>query len=272
MGGSLGLALKKNRPGINVAGYARRGETLREALRMGAIDEAFDSPAEAVRDADIVVFCVPVLSIPVLARLCRGYFKKDAIVTDVGSVKACLSGKMSSICKPAIFIGSHPIAGSERAGIEAATADLYVGSITIVAPAPGTDRNTARELSAFWKTVGSQPVDMTPAVHDRIIARTSHLPHLVSALLAAHAGKAAGTSVRHLCGTGFRDVSRLAEGSPEMWRDIIVSNRQNIIRELAAFQSETEKLLATIRRADTGRANAFLEQARSARRKLVLEK
>ena len=156
MGGSLGLALRRMPNAPTVCGYARRAATRKLAVKIGAVDEVFATPQDAVRLADIVVICTPVLSIPVLAKACIPALLPTAIVTDVGSTKAQLTSQMASL--HVRFIGSHPIAGSEASGLEASRADLYSGTVVILTPPGAVDRRAMACLSAMWRSVGARTI------------------------------------------------------------------------------------------------------------------
>ena len=270
MGGSLGLALKR-RPGApEVCGYGRREATRRLALERRAVDRAADSPQAAVRGADLVVFCVPVLSVPDLARRALPALAPGCLLTDVGSTKAHLCAEMRALLagSPATFIGSHPIAGSEEAGLEAARADLYDGAAAVITPA-GSPPDRAAELAAFWEGVGCRVIRMEPDEHDRLLARTSHLPHLVAALLAAAVHRGASAALGELCGTGFRDATRLAAGSADLWHDVVMTNREAIRAELAHFRGELDRLTALIEASDFEGVRRFLAQSRERRGELL---
>ena len=270
MGGALGLALKA-RGGVTVTGYARREATRLEALRLQAVDAVFADPAEAVRGADLAVLCVPVCSMPALAAACRGGLKPGCLVTDVGSTKALLTEeiRLSLRGSAAGFVGSHPIAGSEQQGLAAARADLYAGAVTIVTRDGSEPAEAVERICAVWRGVGSVVRVMDPAEHDRIMARTSHLPHVAAALVAATVGRANGTaSLGAFCGPGFRDVTRVAEGSPEVWLDILQSNRPAVAEELKALQARLGAVLAALEGQDAAALRQFLEESRAARRAL----
>lgn len=270
MGGSLGLALRSR--GVHVKGYARRAETRSDALIRGVVDEVFEHPQEAVEGAEVVVICVPIRGIPELIDACAGVWRAGMIVTDVGSTKAWVTEEAQARLrgKPAVFIGSHPIAGSERMGIEAARADLYEGAVVVVTPSEDTPGEARQIVRTLWTSVGARVHEMSPQEHDRVIGRTSHLPHLVAALLAYVVGRAEpAENWAAWCGPGFRDTTRIAEGSPEVWHDIIATNRDVLCEELNAFAAELEKLSRLIREDRSDSIKSFLEKARDRRRALV---
>lgn len=271
MGGSLGAALKaRSFPGT-VTAYARREATRTQAMERGFVDAVFEQPADAVDGADITVCCVPILSIPEVITACRERLKPGSVVTDVGSTKQDLAGLAAralagSRCE---FIGSHPIAGSERQGIDAGTADLYEGATVVVAPSgpatPGVD--LVREL---WTRVGARVVVMDPARHDRLLARTSHLPHLVASALALTIGRGEDSdAAAPFCGPGFRDTTRVAEGSPDVWLDIVRTNRVELARELRSFLGEIEELVRHLDAEDFDAVYAYLDRGRALRQALV---
>lgn len=270
MGGSLGLALKR-RGAARVVGYARRVETRRLALELGAADAVSDSASDAVRDADRVVFCAPVETIPALAAECRGAMRKGCVVTDVGSTKAELILKLEGLFGAGgpHFVGSHPMAGSEKTGVEAAHPDLYVNAITAVTPTDASDAEAVRHIAELWTSVGARVVRIDPAKHDALVARTSHLPHLAAAVLVASVGREITPDIRNFCGPGFRDTTRVASGSPEMWRDIVATNRAVILAELRNYEREMGRLVDMIERGDFDSLCSYLDRARVVRGDLL---
>jgi prephenate dehydrogenase len=271
MGGSLGKAVRSLRLAETVVGYARRPETRRLALRRRVVDRGCDRVEDAVQGADMVVFCVPVLAIPPLARICRPHLSRGCIVTDVGSTKAHLASELGRIFRGRgiRFVGSHPIAGSEQTGLEAARRDLYRGAVVAVTAAAGRDRLAAAKVARFWQALGATVVRMTPEDHDRIVARTSHLPHLAAAALVNAVCRRDDPIVRALCGPGFQDTTRVAEGSPEVWHDIVRSNRKAVLAELQAYRGILGDLAALVKSGQWKQVSRFLENSRRRRRQLV---
>ena len=273
MGGSLGLALKARGLCRSVTGYARREATRTEAVRLKAVDAVFADPADAVRDADLAVLCVPVFSMQALAAACRSGLQRGCLVTDVGSTKALLTEqiRLSLHDSGAVFIGSHPIAGSEQQGLEAARPDLYQDAVTIITSAGDEPADAVQKVRQFWTQLGAVVRMMDPAEHDRIMARTSHLPHVAAALIAATVGRENGAErIGPFCGPGFRDTTRVAEGSPDVWLDILQSNRPAVAHELRALRSRLDEVLAALERGDDAALRRFLEEGRAARRALRL--
>ncbi|MEM7391089.1 MAG: prephenate dehydrogenase, partial [Verrucomicrobiota bacterium] len=224
MGGSLGLALRGS--GWSRAGWARRSEVRDEAMEQDAVDEVFADPAEAVREADLVVICLPIQRIPELVGTIRDALKSGVIVTDVGSTKSTLMKTCGEILASTdgVFIGSHPIAGSEQQGLGAARADLYHEAVVVVTPEGALDDN--HPLVEFWQSLGSVVRVMSAEEHDRYLARTSHLPHMVASVLARTVGRDRLDETGFFCGTGFRDTSRVGGGAATNRCDNVQSHPQ----------------------------------------------
>ena len=269
MGSSLGLALKKRGEDVRVQGYARRAETCAAALKLGAADAVFDSPADAVAGADLVVICVPIWSIASLAEQVLPSLRPGAVVTDVGSTKSELVVRMDELFAghDACFVGSHPIAGSEKTGVDAGDPDLYEGRLTVVCPAADTPSSAITAVSNLWKSVGSEVVDMSAEQHDATLASTSHLPHMVAAALA----RAVPLENADFCGTGFRDTTRVASGSADMWVDIIDTNRAALEAELDRFHGELQGLISILRSGNGDDIRNWLEEAAGHRDRILDE-
>ena len=264
MGGSLGLALRSRRLARRVAGYARRPSVRRQALTIGAVDEVHADPREAARDADLVVFCVPILTIPRLVADCAPALRAGCVVTDVGSTKRLVIAAMERAVarRDVHVIGSHPIAGSETAGIGAARADLYRGMVVVVTPSPRTPTACLRMVKRFWKTLGARVKVLAPGKHDRALAATSHGPHLVAAALAESVLGRGDSTLGAFCGTGFRDSTRIAAGSETVWHDIAATNRESIGRELARVEKRLRYLRRNLEGNNLAPVKRFLARAR----------
>ncbi|MBA4388282.1 MAG: hypothetical protein C0404_09900 [Verrucomicrobia bacterium] len=268
MGASLGLAIKRRHPSCVVSGYARRAETRREALKRRIVDEVYDSPEAAVAGADIVVICLPVLMIPRFIRACRNHFAPSAVVTDVGSTKEAVTSDAERALRgtSACFVGSHPIAGSDETGLASARADLYKGAIVVVTPAgKARTESSTRRIAAFWRSLGATVCIMTPRRHDSVVARTSHLPHLAAAGLAATVLRKRDGESCMLCGSGFRDSTRIAGGSADIWHDIIKTNQASLRKELGEFQKTMSKLDSMLAKGNFRGLRKFLSDTREKR-------
>ena len=270
MGGSLGLALRR-RGLATVHVYARREETRKLAIEQGVADHVFAAPQEAVRNAEIVVFCTPICTIPEIARSCATSFGPDCVITDVGSTKSSLVSAMDEVVrgKSYYFVGSHPMAGSERVGLEAARADLYQGAVVALTPSVDTSLDALERIRTLWRGVGARVVDMLPDQHDHIVAKNSHLPHLVAALLVLTAGRDAGIVQKLLVGQGFRDSTRIASGSPDIWHDIVKTNRDAILLELEELRSRLLTLTDAVRSSDYESVRVLLSAAQHMRANLI---
>ena len=268
LGGSLGLALKRAGMAGTVRGVGRRPSTLDTAMALGAIDEASTDPAAAVRDADLVVICTPAaLVIPTLDSI-REAVPGGAIVTDVASTKAdiCAHARVTWP-KPLRFVGSHPMAGSEKFGPEHSTPDLYQGTVCLVEEGEDVDPDARAAVAELWSALGATVVDIDPAAHDRIVARTSHVPHITAAALSLLAD--CGEDVRPFVGNGFRDATRIADGRPEIWRDICLINAPAIRGGLTDLIRSLQALSAAIESGDSAQVESFFERGREARHRVL---
>ena len=271
MGASLSLALRKRGFSGAVHAYARRAETREQALASGIADQVFDHPGDAVREADIAVICVPIWTIAQLAETAVPALKPGAVVTDVGSTKSALLNILDPLFRgsEACFVGSHPIAGSEKTGIEAGDADLYDGRLTVVCPTDDTPAEAKERVETLWRMAGSEIVDMTPGQHDAMLASTSHLPHMVAAALARSVAGGDPVKKADFCGTGFKDTTRVASGSADMWVDIIDTNRAALEAELDRFHEELQGLIEILRSGNSDDIRIWLEDASADRDKIL---
>jgi prephenate dehydrogenase len=266
LGGSLGLALRERGLARNVTGYVRRQGSIDECVRAGAVDAATRNLLEAVTDAELIVFCTPLGQMKTLAEEMAGSLRKDAVVTDVGSVKGTVTRELEPIFKKAgaHFVGSHPMAGSEKMGVLAARADLFENAICIVTAARAS--TWARKVEDLWKSVGGRPVRMTAAQHDEFVSRSSHLPHVVAAELANYVLSPAHPAEQaKVCATGFRDTTRVASGSPEMWRDIAMANAGNLARVLGVFIDDLKEFQHALETGNVGAVEEFFRHAKERR-------
>lgn len=268
LGGSLGLALRRRQLTNEIAGYVRREASLQDCERAGVTDFATTDLLAAVSGADLIVLCTPLAQMQPLVRQMLPALKRGAIVTDVGSVKGSVVRELESLVRKAgaHFVGSHPMAGGEKQGVLAARADLFECAVCVVTPTRNTSPGALRKVESLWKSVGARLLRTSPDDHDALVSRSSHLPHLVAATLAnlvldpKHPQEQA-----KLCATGFRDTTRIASGSPEMWRDIALTNRKEIARTLTGFISELNKFQSALKRNDAKAIAKFFETAKQRR-------
>ena len=231
---------------------------------MGAVDEHYDNPAAAVRDADLVVLCTPVGTFGRLLDAIGPALAPGAVVTDVGSTKASIvQAARTSVPLSARFVGSHPMAGSEKRGVEFARADLFRGALCIVTPDEATDPEALAKVEGFWQRLGMRTRRLSPVEHDRRLAEVSHLPHAVAAALVAMQDDAS----LDLAGKGFADTTRVAAGDAGLWRDIFLDNRDNVLSSIERLSGELARFAARLRNGDTEAVKAWLEAAAAKRAK-----
>ena len=268
LGGSLGLAVKRRKLAREVAGFVRRTASLKDCEKAGAVDFATTDLLAAVSNADLVILCTPLSQMKARVRQMLPALKQGAIVTDVGSVKASVVRELESLVtrSGAHFVGSHPMAGSEKTGVKAACADLFANAVCVVTPMRKSNASAVRKVEQFWEALGSRVLRLTPELHDVLAARSSHLPHVVAATLAMHVLSPANP--RHqtaLCANGFRDTTRIASGSPEIWRDIALANRKNIGKSLDAFIVDLKKFRRALAKADMDGIERLFDAAKKRR-------
>ncbi|MDD2707134.1 MAG: prephenate dehydrogenase [Verrucomicrobiae bacterium] len=242
LGGSVGMAIRKRKLARRVVIWGRRLEAAREAVKKGAADAVAGSPDEAVAGSDLVILCTPVEIMPDLARQFRARLARGAIVTDVGSTKYEVVKVLSQILeRKAAFVGAHPMAGSEKDGLKAARANLFDGAVCILTPLPQTAMKAVDRVRVFWERLGCRLRTATPSEHDEWVASISHLPHLTAAALVNSVARGTPRAF-DVAGNGFRDTTRVAAGPAEMWTGIILSNREEIRRNLQRLIDELETL------------------------------
>ena len=258
MGGSVALALRRAGLVRHIAGHSRSLASSRRALELGIIDEACDTSAGAARGANVVLLSVPVASTFDMLASLRTALAPEALCMDVGSTKRDVVAAARAALGPEItaFVPAHPIAGKERAGVDAADADLYRGRRVILTPLAETDPDRTRRARALWEAMGAVVSDMSPEDHDRAFAAVSHLPHLLAfAYVAAVAGQPEGERMLRLAGPGFRDFTRIAGGEPAMWRDILLANRDEVLAQAGLFREALGEIERTM---TTGDAQALM--------------
>jgi prephenate dehydrogenase len=266
LGGSIGLAARQRIKGCRVVGYAHRRATLEAALRLGAVDEAYEEARAAVRDADLVILCTPVGILGSLLREIAGDLASGAVVTDVGSTKeSVVDAAGEALPATARFVGSHPMAGSEKRGVEFAREDLFDGAVCITTPAARTDPGALGQVEAFWQLLGMRTTRLSPVDHDRLLADVSHLPHAVAAaLVSMQQDPALG-----LCGKGFADLTRIAAGDPGLWRDILLDNRKNVRQSIDRLIVELRRLSRLLESEASGELEQWLRSASDRRQSLA---
>lgn len=268
IGGSLALALKQAGVVGEVIGLGRSRETLEHARKLGLIDAIADSPA-AVGGADVVVLAMPVAQTENVLRQIAPYLADHAVVTDAGSTKSDViaAARRALGEKFPRFVAGHPIAGSENHGPQAAKADLFQGRDVVLCVADETDAKAVERVGALWNAVGANVVHMRAEQHDRIFAAVSHLPHLAAfALVDELATRPDASAFFRYAASGFRDFTRIAGSSPEMWRDIALANREALLAELSVYQGKLNEIAAALEAGDAAALEAIFSRASIARR------
>jgi prephenate dehydrogenase len=265
IGGSFGLARRAAAPSERVVAFDPDPAALRAALELGAVTEGAPSAAAAVEGADLVVLALPVDRIPKTCWAIGHAVRADAVVTDVGSAKAQVVGEGESVFGGR-FVGGHPMAGSERHGIEAADARLFNDAWWILTPTEATSSHAYGTVSDVVRTLGATPVAVAPEVHDALVARLSHVPQLTASALVEVAGAAGDReALLGLAAGGFRDVTRIAASNPDLWVAIIKSNRTAVLDALEGLGGRLAAVAEMISRDRWEELHRFLEGSRRAR-------
>ena len=272
IGGSLARAVRRAGLCEEIIGSGRDVAQLRKAVELGVIDCYNIDIASAVHDADMVVVAVPLGAMEQVLRALAGHVRPDTIITDVGSAKASVVTAARNVFGevPANFVPGHPIAGTEKNGVEASFAELFQGRRVILTPLPHTDAYALAQVHLLWRTAGAEVVEMGVEHHDEVLAATSHLPHilaysLVDTLVRMDAGMDNSEEIFRFAAGGFRDFTRIASSDPVMWRDICLANRLAIITLLERFRGDLDALMDLIRAGDSERILAVFSRAKAAR-------
>lgn len=268
LGGSLGQVIRQLRLADRVTGYVRREASVAESERLGAVDQAQTDVRTAVKGADLIILCTPISQMRQLSEQMAPTLKPGALVTDVGSVKGSVVQELEPLFARAgaHFVGSHPMAGAEKMGVSAATPELFVKAVCIITPTPNSPPDLVQQLEEFWRAVGAVPTRLSPEAHDDLVSRASHLPHVVAAELANYVLSPAHPKEQALlCANGFRDTTRVASGSPEMWRDICLANRKNLARVLGVFIEDLQEFQLALEHEDRKAVAEFFAQAKQRR-------
>jgi prephenate dehydrogenase len=274
IGGSLALALKHKGAVQHIVGVGRRPERLQQALDLGVIDEAQSDVAIALKDADMVVIATPVAQTPAILQSIQAHLPADCIITDVGSTKSDIAAYVSAASKQSAqpeqllsqFVGAHPIAGAEKSGVTAAKADLFQGKNVVITPNEWNRHEQIQNVESMWQACGANVCRMSASEHDGIFASVSHLPHLLAfALVHNLTQRVNAQQLFAFAASGFRDFSRIAGSSAEMWRDISLANRDALLKELQQYQQELAHLQQLLDQSDAQALQDYLETASQAR-------
>jgi prephenate dehydrogenase len=269
IGGSFALGLKAAGAVGTVVGLERSGEALARALQLGIVDQAYATPEQALRGADLVLIAAPVAQTPAILESLLPWLEPHTIVTDAGSTKSDVVASARAVLGESIarFVPGHPIAGRESNGPDAAIPDLYRGKKAVLTPLPENPQAAIDKVASAWRACGAIIRVLTPGEHDKVFAAVSHLPHLLAyALVDDIANKAHADLLFQYAASGFRDFTRIAGSSPEMWRDISLANRDALLGELDAYLAQLNSLRARLAAADGPGLEAVYGNAQRARR------
>ncbi len=265
LGGSIGLELRMRNLAERVVAYARRDQTVAEGRTMGAADEISTNLEGTIAESDLVILCTPVFQMKNLAEKIAKLLPKNCLVTDVGSVKQYVISQVTPALNDAgiEFLGSHPMAGSEKTGVMAAQKGIFKGAHCAITPTSNNSYGSIEKLKKFWGSLGGVPMVMEPDKHDEMVARCSHVPHVLSSTLSKFVLNPGWPKEQaSLSSTGFRDISRLASGSPEMWKDISLSNKESIINAISEWNEELNQFINALEEMDETAILDFFKEAK----------
>jgi prephenate dehydrogenase len=265
IGASFALALKKNKLCNEITGFGRNKDNLRKARERGIIDRYETEPGAACNGADLILFATPVGSFLNLAARAKPSFMKGALITDVGSVKGSLVYEMEkTLPEDVVFIGAHPIAGNDRSGIDASQAELFENTYCIVTPTEHSDAQATEKIIDLWTAMGAHTIIVPPLRHDIMYGAVSHLPHIIAYTLMNTSAEIDRSSLK-FCGQGFIDTTRIAGSSPELWRDICLLNKDNLLEMIESFQKKLALIGQYLRASDADSLEGEFKKARTLR-------
>lgn len=268
LGASLAMAVKEKGLAKSVHAWSRRAETRAKCIQTDWCDAVFETPAAAVAGSDFVVLCTPVETIVPIIEQISATLKPNALITDVGSTKSLICRNASTaLTGSSVFIGSHPMAGSENSGMEHARGDLFEGAACLITPLPDAAEAEITRLMSFWETLGMRLATVSPEKHDEIVANISHLPHLLASTLCSLLASK-DPDWRHFSGGGLRDTTRVAAGDPQLWKQILEQNREEVLRSIDAFESELHQLKTALLNKESHQLIAILERGKKYRDQL----
>ena len=273
IGGSIARAARAQVLAREIVVTARSAQTRARVVELGFADRVTNTAADAVKDADLVILCVPVGVCGDVAREIAPHLKPGAIVSDVGSVKGTVLRDLTTHLPPGVHvIPAHPVAGTEYSGPDSGFAELFINRWCILTPPPEADAAAVERLAAFWRALGANVEIMTAEHHDLVLAVTSHLPHLIAYTIVGTADELEGVTqseVFKFSAGGFRDFTRIAASDPTMWRDVFLTNKDAVLEMLGEFQEDLSKLTRAIRRGDGDALFEHFTRTRAIRRGIV---
>jgi cyclohexadieny/prephenate dehydrogenase len=273
IGSSLSHAMRRAKLARTIVGHAPSEKTRDTALRLGLVASVYATPAETVRDADLVILCAPIGVCGRIAEAIAPALRPGAILTDVGSVKGAVARDVGAHVPNGVhFIPGHPIAGTEHSGPESGFAELFDGRWCVLTPPENADRDAVERLTAFWRACGCHVEIMTAEHHDLVLAITSHVPHLIAYNIvntARHLERVTDTEVIKFSAGGFRDFTRIAASDPVMWRDVFLNNKEAVLEMLGRFSEDLTALQRAIRFGDSETLYKLFVEARATRRGII---
>ena len=272
LGGSVALAARARLAGVIVTGYDADAAVRARAAEIGLADTIAATPAQAVADADLVVFCVPVGAMAAAAAAVAPYLPAGCVVSDVGSSKASVLKALGDALPHATIVPAHPVAGTEQSGPDAGFATLFAGRWCILTPPDGADATAVARVAAFWEGLGARVEMMDAAHHDLVLAVTSHLPHLIAYTIVGTASdleEVTQSEVIKYSAGGFRDFTRIAASDPTMWRDVFLHNRDAVLAMLQVFTEDLTELQKAIRKGDGSALFEHFTRTRAIRRSII---
>ena len=273
IGGSIARAARAKGLAGEIVTTARSEKTRARVAELGIVDRVVASNIEAVKDADLVILCIPVGACGPVAQEIASHLKPGAIISDVGSVKGAVVRDMAPYLPAGVhFVPAHPVAGTEHSGPDSGFPELFINRWCILTPPAGTDAGAVDKLRAFWTAIGAKVETMTPDHHDLVLAITSHLPHLIAYTIVGTAdelGEVTSSEVMKFSAGGFRDFTRIAASDPTMWRDVFLNNKDAVLEMLGTFSEDLSKLTRAMRRGDGEALFEHFTRTRAIRRGIV---
>jgi cyclohexadieny/prephenate dehydrogenase len=273
IGGSIARAAREQGLAEEIVATARSAKSRARVKELGVVDRVVETNEQAVKNADLVILCIPVGACGAVAQEIAQHLKAGAIVSDVGSVKGAVVREMAPHLPPTVhFVPAHPVAGTEHSGPDSGFAELFTNRWCILTPPDGTDPDAVERLRTFWAGLGAKVETMTPDHHDLVLAITSHLPHLIAYTIVGTADELAqvtSSEVIKFSAGGFRDFTRIAASDPIMWRDVFLANKDAVLEMLGTFNEDLSKLTRAIRRGDGEALFEHFTRTRAIRRGIV---
>jgi len=273
IGGSIGLAIKRSNISNQITGYARSNSTLERAIDLGLVDSVKDNLKDAVNNSDLVILATPLSTFRELVEEMNPFLKKGCIITDTGSAKLTVIEDLKDILPNGVeFVPGHPIAGTEESGPDAGFAELFDNRWCILTPTEDNSSNAVDLVKDFWESIGSKVEIMDPMHHDKVLAITSHIPHLIAFNIVGTANNLANVTkkevVKYSAG-GFRDFTRIAASDPKMWSDIFTYNSDAVLEMLDLFSNDLAKLKAAVIKKDSDLLFSNFEKTREVRKNII---